>query len=287
LAADLRDDLASRPRIAIAKVEALVVLGRGALVMPALEATLAEGPTATGLLVLSRVPSPALAAKVPGWMTSTNAQTRAAVCAALPGAAPEKASALIEKGLRDPDASVRATCTDAAVRDKRAPATVKRLRELARDRDRSVRARAIAALGVVEPGHKLRAVTDPATEVRVASVVGAGEADLRVLAVDADPDVRAAALTALGDRAPELAAKGIVDLSAAVRKAAIATLASDEALERLANDASPDVATAAVVRLAARRGRALITGPMLASLKAMPAGSPARVRIGLAWLLAR
>ncbi|MBA2542724.1 MAG: hypothetical protein H0V17_23975 [Deltaproteobacteria bacterium] len=133
----------------------------------------------------------------------------------------------------------------------------------------------------------MRAIADPAAEVRVASVVGAGEADLRTLAVDPDPDVRAAALAALGDRAPELAANGITDLSAAVRRAAIATLANDEALERLANDASPDVATAAVVRLAARRGRTAVTGPMLASLGAMPSGTPARVRIALAWLLAR
>ncbi len=287
LATDLREDLASRPRLALAKVEALVALGRGVLAAPAIRAELSAGPSEAGLLALARVPDPEIAPKLAGWMASSEPKTRAAVCAALPGAAPQLAGRLIAKGLRDADASVRAKCSDVAARATKDVAIAKRLRELAKDRDLTVRSHAIAALGVIEPGHRLRSVTDPSPAVRAASVVGAGEAELRVLATDRDPDVRATALAALGDRAPELAVAGASDLSAAVRRAAIATLVDDQLLERLANDASPDVATAALVRLANRRGRAAITGQLLASLGAAPSGAPARVRIALAWLLAR
>jgi hypothetical protein len=60
-----------------------------------------------------------------------------------------------------------------------------------------------------------------------------------------------------------------------------------DTLMRLAKDDSPDVATAALVRLATLAGRTSITTPMLEALAAAPAGAPARVRIALAWLLAR
>jgi len=286
LATDLREDLAHRPQLGLAKINALVALGRGALAAPAIRAELSNGASETGLQALARVPDPDLAPRLGGWMASPSAKTRSAVCAALPAAARSLAGTLIAKGLRDADARVRTQCSDAAVR-ARDPATLERLRELARDRDLAVRAHAIAALGALEPAHRLRALTDPSQAVRAASIVGAGEGDLRTLAADADPDVRAAALMALGDRAPELAVTGAADLSAAVRRAAITTLVDDRLLERLAGDASPDVATAALIRLAARRGRPAITAPLLASLGATPSGAPVRVRIALAWLLAR
>lgn len=287
LATDLREDLGSRPRLALAKLDALVALGRGGMAASAIRAEVSAGPSEIGLLALARVPDPDVAPKLGGWMRSSDPRTRAAVCAALPTAAPQLAGTLIAKGLRDADASVRAKCSDAAVRVTNSPAVVTRLRELAKDRDLTVRSHAIAALGVIEPGHRLRGVTDPSPAVRAASVVGASEVDLRTLATDRDPDVRAAALTALGDRAPELSIGGASDVSAAVRRAVVATLVDDQLLERLANDASPDVATAALVRLVNRRGRAAITGQLLASLGAAPSGAPARVRIALAWLLAR
>ena len=292
LASELREDLQSRPRLGLAKVDALVTLGKGALAVPAIRAELAGGPTVTGLLALARVPDAELATKLGGWMTSGDAATRGAVCEALSGAAPAIAGKWISKGLRDAAASVRAKCIDAAMRGDRLaardPAIAKRLRELAKtDRDVIVRARAIAALGLIEPAHKLRAVEDPSPAIRLASVVGANAGELRTLARDADPDVRAAALTALGDHAPELAATAATDLAAVVRRAAIATITDDKLLEQLGNDASPEVATAAVVRFASRRGRPAITRQLLASLAAAPSGSPARVRVALAWLLAR
>ncbi|MEJ7600975.1 MAG: HEAT repeat domain-containing protein [Kofleriaceae bacterium] len=200
------------------------------------------------------------------------------------------------KGLRDADAMVRASCVDAAVRGHKArsrpdPTLVRRLRELARDRDRAVRARAIGALGVFEPAARIRAIDDPAAEVRAASVSGASESELRVLAADRDPDVRASAITTLGDRSPELVTRAATDPAPQVRTAAIAGLGGrtvdDELLERLTADDSPEVATAALVKLAARRGRTAITTPFMARLAGAPPGGRARVRIALAWLLAR
>lgn len=291
LASELREDLAGRPKLGLAKVEALVSLGKGALAMPAIRAALSGGPTENGLLALARAPDAELANQLGDWMARGDATTRAAVCVALAGAPPAIAGKWISKGLRDAAANVRAKCVDASIRgDKLAaldPAIARRLHELAKDRDTIVRARAIAALGLIEPAHKLRSVTDPSPVVRAASAIGASDAELRTLVNDGDPDVRATALTALGDRAPELAVTGASDLAAVVRRAAIATISDDELLSRLGNDPAPEVATAALVRLANRRGRAAITRQLLASLAKAPSSAPARVRIALAWLLAR
>jgi hypothetical protein len=76
------------------------------------------------------------------------------------------------------------------------------------------------------------------------------------------------------------------DPAAAVRRAAIALLGDADALERLARDDSPEVATAALVRLTELRGRAAMTSQLLERIAGAPAGSPERARIALAWLLA-
>ena len=295
LARDLATDFTNRPRVALAKVEALAALGRGAEATPSIKSELASGPTAVGLTALAIVPDPELAPKLAGWMTTKDAAVRAAICAAAPAVIPERARALLLQGMRDADATVRAACIASAARPPAHPkalvkvdqAMLRRLRELARDRDRTVRARAIAALGIADPNHRLRAFDDPSAEIRAASVVGAAEAALRTLAVDRDPEVRAAAVTALGDRATDLATRAAGDLSAAVRKAAIAAISDDDLLARLATDDSPDVATTAMVKLVTRRGRATMTTPLLAAFLASPAKGPERVRIALAWLLAR
>jgi hypothetical protein len=98
--------------------------------------------------------------------------------------------------------------------------------------------------------------------------------------------VRAAALTALGDRAGELAVRAARDPAPAVRHAAILVLDDAAALTQLARDDSPEVATAALVRATMLRGRAAAIAPLLDQLAAAPAGSPERARIALAWLLA-
>jgi hypothetical protein len=63
-------------------------------------------------------------------------------------------------------------------------------------------------------------------------------------------------------------------------------LTSTDALARLAGDDSPEVATAALVRLTALRGRTVATPDLLARLAEAPPASLERVRIALAWLLA-
>lgn len=288
----LRDDLAHHSHLALARVAALVAIGHAQDAAGVVRSVLDGGPNATALAALALTPIPQLAPRLATWAARGDAATRGAVCAALPDAAPAKAVALIARGLRDPDATVRATCVDAAARADRAhldAAMVKRLHRLARDRDRSVRARAVAAIGAMDPAHPVRAAGDPAPEVRAAFAATATEAELLALVADREPFVRAAglaALAALGDRAHDAAARVAGDPSAAVRRVAATVIDDAEVLARLTGDASPEVATAALVRLAALHGRAALTSQLLDQLAAAPAGSPERARIALAWLLA-
>jgi len=291
----LHDELVQRSRVALARVAALVAIGHAADATEVVRAVLDGGPNVTALAALVFTPIPALADKLATWAAHGDAATRGAVCAALPGAAPARAVALIVRGLRDADATVRATCADAAAREDRVhpdAATLRRLHELARDRDRAVRARAVAAIGVLDPAHPVPAADDPAPEVRAAFAATATEAELRALVADREPEVRAAGLAGLaalappGDRAHDAAARAAGDPSAAVRRVAVAALDDAELLARLAGDDSPEVATAALVRLAALHGRAALTSQLLERLAAAPAGSTERARIALAWLLA-
>ncbi len=291
LVADLREDLASRPRLGVAKVHALAVLRRPRDAAPAIRAELEAGASAGALAALFFAPDPQLVPKLDRWAASGDARVRAAVCTALPDAAPAVAAKLIARGMRDPAATVRASCTDALARGHaQAPiegATLRRLYELTRDRDQRVRAHAIAATRLLEPSRRVRAVDDPAPEVRAASALGASESELRTLAADRDADVRAAAIAALGDRARDLAARAMDDDAPQVRMAALDALADPDVLATLVTDASPEVATAALVKLAAQRGREAVTPRFLATLAAAPASSLERVRYALAWLLAR
>jgi HEAT repeat protein len=285
----LHDDLVQHSRFALARVAALVAIGHAPDAADAIRSVLDGGPNATALAALVLTPIPALADKLVAWAAGGDTATRGAVCAALPAAAPDHAVALIVRGLRDADATVRATCAGAAAREARAhadAAMVTRLRELARDRDLAVRARAVAAIGALDPAHPVHAAGDPAPEVRAAFAATATEAELRALAADREPEVRATALTMLGDRAHDLAAHAAVDPSAAVRRVASGALDDAELLARLARDDSPEVATAALVRLTALHGRAGVTSQLLDQLAAAPAGSTERARIALAWLLA-
>jgi hypothetical protein len=109
------------------------------------------------------------------------------------------------------------------------------------------------------------------------------------MAVDRAPEVRAQAVIALGGRLPDVVAAAAGDPAVVVREAAVAGLAEQGApgpLVRLSRDDSPGVASAALVRLTALRGRAAQTQPLLDQLAAAPTGSLERVRIALAWLLA-
>lgn len=288
IARQLPADLANYPKLALAETTALIRLGAreqaSAAIQRALDAD-PKVPSVSVLQALAVVQIPALAPKLAAWFRTGDARTRAAVCA---GVGAEIEAAFVAKGLRDRDATVRATCVDAAARQGRAratPASVRRLRELAFDRDRMVRARAVAALAVLDRG--IRAAADPAPEVRAAAIASATEAELRTLAADPDPDVRAAAISAIADKAPELVQRAAADVAPQVRRAAVAALDDDELLARLAADIAPDVATEALVRRTHRLGRVAMTQPLLAQLAAAPTASAERVRIALSWLLAR
>ncbi len=288
IARQLPADLANYPKLALAETSALIQLGAreqaSAAIQRALEAE-PKVPNVSALQAHALLPVPALAPKIAAWFRTGDARTRAAACASV---GVDTNAAFVANGLRDRDATVRATCVDATVRQGRArtvPAVVRRLRELALDRDRVVRARAVVALGVLDRG--IRAATDPAPEVRAAAIAGATETELRTLAGDPDPDVRAAAIAALADKAPELIQRAAADVAPQVRRSAIATLADDDVLAKLATDVTPDVATAALVRRAQLQGRAAITPLLLAQLASAPTASAERVRIALSWLLAR
>lgn len=306
IAGMLPGDLHNYPRLAVAETAALVALGHRDRAAAVVRRALDSDAAVTALHVHAIVPDPTLAPRLATWFSRGDARTRAAVCAAVP--ADWGPQPVVLRGLRDPDATVRAACAETATRQARGSSTTgstdgsgpasdaaKRvggavtaaLRDLVRDRDRVVRARAVAALSIIEPRRVARAAHDPAPEVRAAGVAAATDADLRTLADDPDPDVRAAVLVTIGDRAPELLARGAVDIAPQVRLATIGALADEAILEKLGVDDSPEVATAAVVQLATRRGRAAVTTTLLTRLAGAPVGSAERVRIALGFLLAR
>lgn len=311
----LANDLRHYPKIALAETTALVALGAtdraqkivgDALAVATPPPAGAKPPLAAGTPPLAALAAHAIAFATPpspvdgkfaDWFTRGDARTRAAVCAAQPAGTSSRGRAVIARGLRDADATVRSTCADAASRQFGTPtvgdeaaaardraALDKRLRELARDRDRLVRARAIAALA----GHGVAladAASDPAPEVRIAAAPALPQPALQALLSDADPDVRAMAVSLVRDARPEVVARAVQDPAAQVRVAAIPALADEARLAALATDDASEVATAALVQLVARKGRERTTLDLLRALAAAPAGSAERVRIAFAWLL--
>ena len=300
LTALLANDLRFYPRIALAEAAALVDLGAADRAQKIVADALSTGaPSITALnahaIVFAGTPSPA-DSRFADWFARGDARTRAAVCAAQPAGASDKGRAVIARGLRDGDATVRATCADAASRQWGAlPSTAnhtrelsaleKRLRELARDRDRLVRARAVAALAA-HGVPSLDAAADPAPEVRIAAAPALPATALETMFTDGDPDVRAAVVRLLRDTNPGLVAKAVLDPAAPVRAAAIPAL-NDALLPVFSTDDAPEVATAALVELVARKGREGTTADLLDRLADAPVGGAARVRIALAWLLGR
>jgi hypothetical protein len=271
---ELREDVVETPRLARAEMAALVALHHEAELASWLRTRLGNNPNPTLIEGLAYVELPELHTRLARWRTSKNVRERAAACHAAPTA----------KGLADRDATVRATCA-LAIRDVTAFRT--QLTRLAKDRDVSVRAAAVARVA-------MPSLDDPAPEVRAAyaRALAPEHADLRMLLADRDPDVRAAAWTtfAKGDESDEakLAADAAFDPAAQVRGAAVIAIDDDALLDKLATtDEAGDVRTAATVQLAVRRGRAATTDAMLARIANAPSGSSERVRAALAWLLAR
>ncbi|MGE0548056.1 MAG: HEAT repeat domain-containing protein [Kofleriaceae bacterium] len=282
----LVSELRAGSQLAIVATNALVALGASAVAAAAIGAALAAGPASAREVALEChgiAPTPSIAATLSAWFRRGDARTRASVCSAI--AVDAGPVTILLRGLGDADATVRATCAAAASRRTAIDrSTLRRLRELTRDRDYQVRAAAVAAIAKREP--VVGAIDDPASEVRRAAVVIASESELRGLAFDADPDVRAAAIARLGVVHPTEAVRAIADPAAQVRRAAVPLVTDPSALERLATDPAPEVATIALTTLVAHRGRLATTPALLRRLAAAPAGSVERVRIARAWLLA-
>lgn len=306
----LRSDLVDDRRLAIVETQTLVTLGAGAeaaaLVRDELERR--ATPNLVALHALSAVSIPELGARVTGWLGTGDARTRAAACEALASAPASARWSGIARGLADRDATVRASCLDAARAaaplPADAPRLLRRVTALVRDRDATVRARAVGALAALGIGQLPDLGDDRAAEVRAAYARALAvarpddaEARLRALLDDRDADVRADAwaawlslpLTAAtnGVRAP-LASRAANDPAPQVRVAAIGALDDDALLARLATaDDAADVRTAATVALVARRGRTSSSDVLLERLAAAAPGSAERVRAARAWLLAR
>ena len=297
LAADLRDE----PRLVAPEVRALVQLGASALAIAALAPALDAAPPApAAIAALAFVADPPHAARLARWGTARDPRIRAAACTAL--AAPGAPRDALVRGLRDPDAGVRAACALAA----RAPvgaglgapdvAAGRALRPLLRDRDDAVRAAAVLALASIDPTTSPAVAADPAPSVRAAlatSLAASGapgsDAALHVLAADRDADVRAAAFAALvvrGRVSAELAVAAADDPASRVRLAAAPGIADPAVLARLVDDADPQAASAALVRQAAALGSIAALPDALARVMASPPASAERVRAALAWLLA-
>ncbi|MGE5182706.1 MAG: TonB family protein, partial [Acidobacteriota bacterium] len=174
LLAQLADDVRTEPRVALAEARALAAFGREDAAAAAVRAVLDDpralaDARATALETAAALP--ALATELAPRFGRGDARMRAAACKAAAGATLDAAASWLAAGLRDPDASVRAAGTDAARSqaaahrdDRRVTALVGRFRELARDRDTSVRARAIAALAL-DPEQLPRVAADPAAAV--------------------------------------------------------------------------------------------------------------------------
>lgn len=334
----LRTDLVGDRRLALAEVHALVALGARADAATVLldHVDHAATPNPTALLALAEVPVPELGKRLVRWQGTGDARVRAATCSALSAAPGSDAAAAVIRGLRDRDATARASCIDAiARRAVDARPALARLRELTRDRDALVRARALLALaaiasvdasGTTGAGRASASSasgargavfalpdlsTDRAPEVRAAyasalariSAMGTdvavadAETLIRVLLDDRDADVRAAAWRAWlalpagastnGARA-SLALRASTDPAPQVRTASLVALDDDAALTRLGTtDDDPETRTAALVALASRRGRAATADLLLQRLADATPGSAERVRTALAWLLAR
>jgi TonB family protein len=271
---ELAKDMVEAPRVARQEMAALVMIGHQSDLEAWLRAHLRHAkPNPTLVEALGYVTLPELTKQLAVWQSSSDVRLRAATCRAAPSA----------KLLADRDATVRAACL--AARDL--TPFRKQLAKLAKDRDVNVRAAAVERS--VAPS-----LDDPAPEVRAAyaRALAPVHADLRVLLADRDPDVRAAAWTtfAKGDESDKakLAADAALDPAAQVREAAAVAIDDDALLDKLATtDEAADVRTAAMVQLAVRRGRAAITEALLTRMADAPAGSSERVRVALAWLLAR
>jgi TonB family protein len=303
LRARFHQEFADDPAFALVALKALAARDARAA-SDALRAEFAARPVTDPVVLqaLAIVPIPDVGRDLVRAFARGDARLRRDVCSALaryPGAV---AWPVLARGLADRDAGVRAACVDAVRgQGKAEPAQLARVRALVRDRDARVRARAIAALAAIDPASLPDASGDRAAEVRVAFAAAlagrpraAAEPVLVSLADDRDPEVRAAAWTALAAAPSErtdlarLASRALADPATQVRLAALPLVRDEELLLRLANhDEAAEVKTAALVQLARMRTHSAIADHLLERFAEAVPASAERVRTALAWLLAR
>jgi hypothetical protein len=198
---------------------------------------------------------------------------------------------------------------------------VRAVSDATRDRDSGVRAAAVIALAmldrrIVEQSGSVQAPPDlskdraPAVRAayaRALAIVGGASEVLTILLADPDPDVRTSAWRAFVATKSAPSATWRAQLATAsrdpapgVRAIAASRLDDLDALDHLANDdddgmvrtrANDDddgmVRTRALVRAATIRGRAASEFGLLEKIAAAPPASADRVRVALAWHLAR
>ncbi len=284
----LPEDLRVAPAIATVSTRALVALGAESRVVPVLVAALAaDSATQTSALrAMSELEAWSLVPRMARAARSPDASVRAAACEALPTM--RRPVLFVARGLTDRAAAVRAACADALGRIQFGGKTPG-LRALLRDRDARVRATALAMVGDVDPAAVSAAVTDPADEVRAAVASHAPLEQLLVLAGDLVPSVRASAFERLahtwsaGDGIPRAGR----DSAPEVRAVAARWTTDPQLLEKLADDPDDAVATLALERLVATRGRASMARSLLDRIARAAPATAARVRAARAYLAAR
>jgi HEAT repeat protein len=348
LGAQLPADLTVDRELARVEVDTLVTLDAEQATADTLRVALAKKPAPIALYAAGGVAVPALAKRIATWSRTGDVRVRAAACAALESVADRIAWPALPRGIRDRDASVRASCLDAVSRrvdislvgeesersklrgSGRIPtgaaraALVRTLRETTRDRDASVRAAALGALGhlgsssqlvgdAIDTVPDLSADKVPAVRAAYARAVEnvslmrpteGGRDRVLPLLDDGDPEVRAAAWSAFlvllrrpfdrieADPPPadlsERLARALKDPSPHVRRAALEAVDDDAVLLRLAaDDDDGEVRTRALVRFASRARRSGAADVLLRKIAASQAGTTDRVRAALAWHLAR
>ena len=307
----LREGPAAGAPVVAAAAVALERVGAADRIKPVLTlwlraAATEESARAATLAVLAAVPAGDLLKDVSKVVAKREPRTRAAACAVYgraAGAGSAAAWGLLNTGIADADASVRAACALAAGSiatkspDKR---TIAALVARLVDPDLTVRAAAIVALAKldrVRAARELKSFVGDADSVVLAALADAWgrlpkpPADrLRKLTRHVDAEVRVAAINSLvrlGDPASlSEAALHAGDASEAVRLAALHAVRAEEVLRELTRDQSPAVRGAADEALVALLGRAKT---LTSRLEAVAADDDAasRVRLAASWLLAR
>ena len=231
---------------------------------------IADDATPSRCTRLASSPDPDLASGSPTWFERGDARdARRRVRGgprAWPACAPDPRAFAIPTRPCAPPASTPAAH---ALRSRRPTPSAPRVRSLVRDRDRTVRAHALAALVVLDAALWCApSMTRPPRSARRSPALGRvpeAQDELRTLVEDRDPEVRAAAWNSLvvlaaapADRASSQSTRSATPrLRSAL--AALPAVDDEQALaEVAASDDSPDVRTSAIVRLAGRRGRAAI-----------------------------